>query len=210
MSALHLNTLYLNTDQATARLTNDTVRVEIDDKKVLAVPLHHVGAVVAFGNVRLTTSLIMHCASSGRSVGLLDFAGRYKARVEGPVSGNVLLRRAQVLAAEDPARALAGARRIVAAKIQNSRQVLMRANRDDPDKLFTEASGYLVDTLKAARDAATMDELRGVEGVAARTHFACFDAMIKKQRMDFRFDGRSRRPPRDRVNALLSFLYAIA
>lgn len=152
------------------------------------------------------------CADDGRAFTLMTEYGRLRARVQGKTTGNVLLRKAQYDHCTDPDRTFATAQQIVAGKLQNTRQVLLRAAREakstprEPFVREAEAHASLIETLPSAR---TMDELRGAEGLAAQGYFDVFDAMITQQRTDFRFDGRSRRPPRDRTNALLSLLYSL-
>ena len=145
---------------------------------------------------------------------LLDRNGRFRARIEGPVSGNVLLRQAQFEAARDPVRTLDVARSFVAGKLRNSRTVLQRGAREaksDEDRGALNAAIAKFDaSLRATAVAGDLDVLRGVEGEAARTYFDAFNRMVRPDlREAFAIDGRSRRPPRDRTNALLSFLYTI-
>jgi CRISPR-associated protein Cas1 len=144
---------------------------------------------------------------------LLDRNGRFKCRVEGPVSGNVLLRLAQYQAASDPLKPAVVARNIVAAKIQNARQVVLRAGREADDAedaaLLGEAAARLAEALPRLAENTDLNQIRGIEGDAARAYFEVFTRMIRQSRDAFRLDQRSRRPPRDPVNALLSFLYAL-
>lgn len=208
-----LNTLYVTTQGSYLHLDHDTIRIEVDRQNRAQVPLLHLGAIVCFGNVLISPSLFGRCARDGRSLVLLDQNGRFRARVEGPISGNVLLRHEQHAALHDPARVLEIARSCVAGKIQNSRQVLMRAARDTDDGvdagvLSAAATkiGYLL--AEVARSAA-VDRIRGYEGEAAKIYFSIFDRMVRHGREQFRMNGRSRRPPIGRMNALLSFLYTL-
>ena len=216
MTKQFLNTLYIGTEGAHARLENDTVRVELEGEKLLSVPLHHLGSIVLFGVCTTTTSLMMRCAEDGRAFTLLDRNGRFRARVEGPTSGNCLLRKAQYAAHADPRATLTLCRTFVAGKLQNARQVLLRGARD----LDAAGKGLLAKGMRVAAEAhsegilrlpetMTTDEVRGVEGLAAQAYFGAFDALITAGRTEFRFGGRSRRPPLDRTNCLLSFLYAL-
>jgi CRISPR-associated protein Cas1 len=153
-------------------------------------------------------------ADEGKSLILLDNSGRFKARLEGPVSGNVLLRQAQHRAALDPEFALTTARAMVAGKLRNSRSVLLRGAREAPDPGETEtlrrAAEALAASLRAVPGAPDLDALRGVEGEAARGYFAALNLVVKPAvRQSFALDGRTRRPPRDRFNALISFLYSM-
>ena len=209
-----LNTLYVTTPESYLHLENDTVRIEVEHDTRLRVPLHHAGSLVCFGNVKLSTPLMHRLADDGIGLVLLDANGRFKARLEGPVSGNVLLRQAQHACSAKPAFALGIARCCVAGKIKNARQVLQRGAREAKDP--TEAAKLarvaddLAASLRALPAAADLDTLRGVEGEAARQYFSGLNLIIRPEaREAFQMDGRSRRPPRDRVNALLSFLYSM-
>lgn len=209
-----LNTLYVNTPDSWLRLDNDTVRVVVDDETRLRVPLHHLQAVVCFGRVGLSLPLMHRLAEESIALVLMDDNGRFKARLEGAVSGNVLLRHAQHRRAADPAFALALARACVGGKIRNARQVLQRGARDAKDAadagLLSRAANDLAASLRALPTTTGMDALRGQEGEAARRYFSAQPALLKMdQRGQFSMDGRTRRPPRDRYNALLSFLYAM-
>lgn len=210
-----LNTLYVTTPESRLRLDNDTLRVELEEETRLRVPLHHLQAVVCFGHVSLSTPLMHKLAESGITLVLLNTNGRFMARLEGAVSGNVLLRQAQHrLASDDPARALALARAIVAGKLKNQRQVLLRGSRDaktaEEQAPLDRAAQDLAASLRALPAAGDLDTLRGVEGEAARTYFEAINRLVRADRREtFAMNGRSRRPPRDRMNALLSFLYAM-
>lgn len=209
-----LNTLYVTTPQSYLHLDNDTVRIEVERETKLRVPLHHLGGIVVFGNVLVSPALMHRLADNGQSLVLLDGNGRFKARLEGPVSGNILLRQAHHQKAGDASFALALARACVAGKLRNSRQVLLRGAREakDEDDAATLARGAddLAASLRALPGAGGLDEVRGIEGEAARQYFGCLNRLVRNDaRGEFAMDGRSRRPPRDRMNALLSFLYAM-
>lgn len=209
-----LNTLYVMTDGAYLHLDNDTIRIDVERETRLRVPLHHLGGVVCCGDMLISPALMGRCVEAGITITLLGRNGRFRARVEGPVSGNVLLRQAQFEATRDSARVLGIARNIVAGKLRNSRTVLQRGGREakaDEDRAMLDAAVLKFEaSLRATSVAGTLDELRGVEGEAARTYFEAMHRLIRSDlRKDFAPDGRSRRPPRDRMNALLSFLYTI-
>ena len=208
-----LNVLYVLTQGAVLNLEHDTVRVSVEGETRLRVPLLRLNGIVLFGQVSITPFLIQRCADDGLNLVWLDRAGRFKARVEGQTRGNVLLRRAQHLALSAPERPWQLARQFVAAKVQNSRQVLLRAAREttveeDAATLALAATG-LSAALLALPATETLDEVRGAEGEAARQYFAVFDRMVRVERGAFGLSGRTRRPPRDRLNSLLSFLYAL-
>lgn len=209
-----LNTLYVTTEETYLRLDNDTLRVEVERETRLRVPLHHLCAVVCFGSVGLSSPLMHRMAGDGIALVLLDGNGRFMARLEGAVSGNVLLRQAQFQRAADGAFALEMARASVAGKIKNTRQVLLRGAREakvpEEAALLARRADDLAASLRALPSAPDLDTLRGVEGEAARQYFTGLNLLVRPDaRADFSMDGRTRRPPRDRFNALLSFLYAM-
>lgn len=208
-----LNTLFVTAPDAYVRLDGETLKVEREKQTLLQVPQHHIGAVVLFGNAQMSSHAMARCAAEGREVTFLDYSGRFRCRVVGPVSGNVLLRYAQYEAAHDAGKGLAIARAIVAGKIRNSRQTLARGARDIKNadyaqalRIAAEHLGGMLPRLPAAN---TLDEVRGNEGEAAAWYFEVFGNLITAPPADFSFRFRTRRPPRDRVNALLSFFYAL-
>jgi CRISP-associated protein Cas1 len=210
-----LNTLYVTVAESRLRLDNETLRVEFEEETRLRVPLHHLQSVVCFGHVSVSTPLMHRLAESGIALVLLNTNGRFMARLEGAVSGNVLLRQSQHrLAIDDPARALALARAIVAGKVKNQRQVLLRGSREakneDDRAPLERAAQDLAASLRSLPATDHLDTLRGIEGQAARTYFEALNRLVRADRREaFAMNGRSRRPPRDRMNALLSFLYAM-
>ena len=209
-----LNTLYITVPETYLRLDNDTLRVEVESETKLRVPLHHLSAVVCFGHIGLSAPLMHRLAEDGIALVLLDTNGRFKARLEGAVTGNVLLRQDQFRRVGDAVFTLDMARACVAGKIKNTRQVLQRGARETKDEaeaaLLTRAANDLAASLRALPEANNLDVLRGVEGEAARTYFAGLNLLVRPdQREHFQMDGRTRRPPRDRLNALLSFLYSM-
>lgn len=209
-----LNTLYVTLPDAWLRLDNDTLRVEVERETRLRVPLHHLSAVVCFGHVGLSAPLMHRLADAGIALVLLDDNGRFKARLEGGASGNVLLRQAQFQRLAEPAFTLDTARACVAGKIKNCRQVLQRGAREARDAqeaaTLARLANDLAASLRALPASATLDALRGVEGEAARQYFSGLNLLVRSdQRGAFAMGGRTRRPPRDRFNALLSFLYAM-
>lgn len=208
------NTLYVTTPDAYLRLEGETVCVMVDQQKRLQVPLHHLGALVLFDHVMLSPALLGRCAEDGRSVVWLNRSGRFQARLEGPVNGNILLRQAQFRAAEDGKAALGLARAMVAGKLRNSRQVLMRGAReaksDTEREALVKSTRILATQIRKLPQAETLDALRGFEGDAARLYFESLPAVMREPiREQFPFEARSRRPPRDAFNALISFLYTL-
>ncbi len=209
-----LNTLYVTIPESYVHLENDTVRLEIEHETRLRVPLHHLGAVVCFGNIRISLPLMHRLADAGITLVLLDDRGRFKARLEGAVSGNVLLRRAQHQRSMDEGFTVEVARHCIAGKIRNCRQVLLRGARESKSDKDATALSRVADDLAAALrtlpETISLDALRGVEGEAARQYFSGLNRLVRPDaRSAFQMDGRTRRPPRDRMNALLSFIYAL-
>lgn len=209
-----LNTLYVTTPETYLRLDNDTLRVEVERETRLRVPLHHLQSVVCFGHVGLSAPLMHRLADEAISLVLLDDNGRFKARLEGATTGNVLLRQAHHASVKDARFCLAVARACVAGKVKNARSVLMRGARETKSEqeaaTLTRGANDLAATLRALPAAPDLDVLRGLEGEAARQYFGALNWVVKpEQRSWCQMDGRSRRPPRDRMNALLSFLYAL-
>ncbi len=208
-----LNTLYVQSQGAYLHLESDTIKVELDGETKTRVPLHHIGGVVVFGNVLLSPFLIGKLAGEGKSVTWLAQSGRFQAQAHGPQSGNILLRQAQFAAAQQPQLCADLTRRILAGKLQNSRTTLLRAARETGDPSDWQAlKGSAESHANAIRKlpgTSTVDELRGLEGEAAARYFEVFTHMIRVQRSDFYFHARIKRPPRDAINALLSFIYAL-
>ena len=208
-----LNTLFVQTQGAYLHLEHDAVKIEVERVTVARVPLHHLASIAVFGNVLISPFLIARCADEGRDISVLTQYGRFKARIHGSTSGNVLLRRAQHAALDDASQRLEISKRFIAGKIQNARGTLMRAARESNDpadwKTLRDATNLLEMSLRYARDAPSVDELRGCEGNAARVYFAAFTSLVRTNRADFEFNERSKRPPRDPINALLSFIYAL-
>lgn len=208
-----LNTMFVQTQGSYLRLDHDTVKIEVGGEHRLQVPLHHLNGLVVFGNVLLSPFLIHRFAADGRSIVWLTENGRFKGRLTPPTSGNVLLRRAQHSALDDVQTSLAIARNIVAGKLQNARTTLLRSARDlkgtEGEEGLRGAAEVHADSIRRLPAARYMDELRGLEGDAARAYFAVFPSMIRNGDEVFEFRGRSRRPPLDAINALLSFLYGV-
>lgn len=206
-----LNTLYVTLEGAYLRLDNEAVEIVHENAVIKRVPLHHLGAIVALGNISVSPPLMERCARDGRSIVWLDENGRYRARVEGRVSGNVLLRRAQHKALDDPATTCLFARQIVKGKLHNQLKVLQRAARERTDAApaLQAAIEHIRSHANALAHAPDLDTLRGVEGYASRAYFEVLDNLIVAQRESFRMHHRTRRPPRDRFNALLSIVYSL-
>lgn len=208
-----LNTLFVTTQGAYLSRDGETVLVRVEHENKLRVPIHTLGGIVCFGQVSCSPPLMELCGDRNVAISFLSEQGRFYARVQGPVSGNVLLRREQYRRADSQHESAEIARSIVLAKIANCRAVLLRAGRDRPDtpeSAQTEAaSKRLAWLLNDLRQPAPLEVVRGREGDAARIYFEVFDHLITTQKDDFFFRERSRRPPLDNVNALLSFTYTL-
>jgi CRISPR-associated protein Cas1 len=209
----HLNTLFVTTQGAYLNKEGEAVKVQVGSETRLRVPVHTLGGIVCFGRVSCSPYLLGLCGERGVAVSFMTENGRFLARVSGYTPGNVLLRRAQYRRADDLEAAAAVARPMVAAKIANARTVLLRSLRDHPDTgdpgALRDAAAALDRGIGAAQTVPGLDAIRGVEGEAARAYFGVFDHLLTAQKAEFAFHERSRRPPLDNVNALLSFLYAM-
>jgi CRISP-associated protein Cas1 len=207
-----LNTLYVQTQGTYLQLDHETLKVKVEEE-TKQVPLHHLGSIMAFGNVMFSPFLIHRCAADGRSIVWLSQSGRFQGRLAGPTTGNVLLRRAQHEAMTNPVVTLNIARYVVAGKLQNTRNVLMRAAREAKDEAdeakLRSAAQVHADAIESIEKSADIDQLRGIEGYAAKAYFGAFSEMIRMNREGFDFKERSKRPPKDGINALLSFAYTL-
>jgi CRISPR-associated protein Cas1 len=208
-----LNTLFVTTQGAYLSKHGDTVVVSHEQEVKLRVPIHNLGSIVCFGNVACSPFLMGFCGERNVTLSFLKENGRFLARVHGPVNGNVLLRKEQYRRSDDaPASALI-ARALITAKLANSRIVLQRAQRDHEDLQHSPTIGKALDSLweliQAVKDETDLDRIRGIEGTGANAYFAVFDLLISCNKEGFFFKERSRRPPLDNMNALLSFLYTL-
>lgn len=209
-----LNTLYVTTPEAYLHLDNDTLRIEVERETRLRVPLHHLSSVVTFGHVLVSPGLMHRLAEDGKSLVLLGNNGRFKARLEGPVSGNVLLRQDQHRRVASVDFCLHVAKSFIAGKLRNCRQVLLRGaretGREDDNAGLAGVADEFARALVRLEHAADLDAVRGIEGDAAKRYFGVLGRLVRPDaRGAFTPDGRTRRPPLDRMNALLSFLYAL-
>lgn len=208
----HLNTLYITSPDAYIRKEGMTFVVEIDDKKALQAPVHTIENIVCFGFKPLTPALMAFCVENNIGISYLSMHGKFLARVYGEQRGNVLLRKTQYSMHDSGEKSLAIARNIIAAKITNSRSVLQRHKRnhgDNAENSVALAIENLARYIRLVENAHNLDVLRGYEGDAASIYFGCFNELITSQKEDFIMDGRTKRPPLDYVNALLSFVYML-
>jgi CRISPR-associated protein Cas1 len=209
----HLNTLFVTTQGAYLSKEGETVAVRVENQTRLQLPIHTIGGIVCFGQVSCSPYLMGLCAEKGVAVSFLSEHGRFLARVQGPVSGNVLLRREQYRWADDPVRSVDLARAVIIGKIANCRTVLLRVLRDHGEKVDKEGIRRVVTILGRCLERCNgetgLDVLRGIEGESAHAYFGMFDHLIVSQKDVFTFAERNRRPPLDRVNCLLSFIYTL-
>lgn len=211
MADVKLNILYITIDGLYVHHELDVVKVEQKNLTLIKIPIHHLQGIVIMSNSNISPSLIQKCLQKGIMVSFLSPRGKFMGRIEGGNSGNVLLRKRQFRLPDEEK--LKTAKLIIAGKLQNQRLNLLRTARDlsDPEKeqAIREVAIKLEEVIPKLEHAETMDSLRGFEGISAKNYFSVFDHCIVSQKEDFSFDKRSKRPPRSKVNALLSFAYSI-
>jgi len=208
-----LNTLFVNQDEAYLALDGGNVVVLREDRELARFPLHNFEQITTFGYTGASPALMRKCAEDNIALTFMTPEGRFQARVIGRMNGNVLLRREQYRRADDEEASLILARSFILGKIYNARWTIERMRRDyamriDEEK-FQNVSAFLQNSCREVMQTSDLEALRGVEGKAAVSYFSAFDDMILKQKEDFFFTERNRRPPLDNMNCLLSFLYAL-
>ncbi|MGY6277152.1 type I-C CRISPR-associated endonuclease Cas1c [Methylomonas sp. MgM2] len=208
------NVIYIQTQNAWVHKDNDNLVMKVGDELKARVPIHKLQGLVCFGQVSISPYLMAHCAENGVTITYLNQFGKFLARVEGPVSGNVLLRRTQHLTGADRDKSVVIARTVLSGKLYNQRAVLRRYLRDYGGQgdgamvaELTTAEKRLSRCLQQLSDSETIDTLMGREGEAAQVYFGVFQHLIRQPA--FEFDARRRRPPTDPINALLSFCYTL-
>lgn len=205
-----LNTLYVSTQGMYLNREGETIVISLERETKLRLPIHTLSGIVCFGNVMCSPFLLGLCAERNVHICFLTEYGRFLARVSGPVSGNVLLRREQMRRTDNPKAVCDLARNFIFGKIANSRTVLQRAVRDHGNTpALEDAIGALASVIRRLQQAEDIDVLRGLEGEAASHYFSAFDDMVVTQKDGFSLKTRTRRPPLDPLNALLSFLYTL-
>jgi CRISPR-associated protein Cas1 len=208
-----LNTLFVTTQGAYLAREGLTVAVSVEHETLARIPIHTLHSIVCFGVVSCSPFLLQLASEHNVTVSFCTEHGRFIARMQGPISGNVLLRRAQYRATDDIVLASGIARAVVLAKIANCRTVLLRASREsesqEHEQQFAAAASRLRRIQTQTETSPDLDMIRGMEGDAASTYFSAFDPLIVSDKENFYFRGRSRRPPQDNLNALLSFLYTL-
>ncbi|CQR53517.1 type I-C CRISPR-associated endonuclease Cas1c [Paenibacillus riograndensis] len=208
-----LNTLYITQPSVYLSLDGDNVVLLKEEEKLGRFPLHNLESIVTFGYTGASPALMGYCADSNISLLFLTMNGRYLARVTGQSRGNVVLRKKQYNLSEDEVRSAKIARNFIIGKIYNHKWMLERMTRDYPLRvnveLFKETSQQLSSLILEVRACEQLDRLRGLEGQAAATYYSQFNQMILQQKEDFYFHSRTRRPPLDNVNAMLSLAYTL-
>lgn len=207
-----LNTIYVTTPHSYLAREGENILIRLEEETLFRVPSHNIEAIVYFGYPGASPALLGLCAERGITVSFLNPNGKFLARVEGPQTGNVLLRRKQYRMADEENHEPTLAQYFIAAKILNCRNVLQRGRRDHPNKVgenIDRSIALLAASVKKVLESNRLDDIRGLEGDAAQRYFAELDNLILEQKQDFYMNLRSRRPPLDNVNALLSFFYTL-
>lgn len=205
-----LNTLYVTTRDAYLSKDGMNVVVSVNQKEIFRIPIINIEGIITFGYIGASPGLMKLCAENGVSLCFLSPNGKFIGRFQGPIKGNVLLRTQQLRLSNDSEFALKLSRIFIAGKIQNYRNILARFLRDNGENpTITTIISHLSASKQNALKATTSDELRGIEGDAANHYFRVFSELILHQNRDFIFEGRNRRPPKDAVNAMLSFAYTL-
>lgn len=207
-------TLYITTPDKYLFLDGENIVMRAKDDTEIRLPLHNIEDIVVFGGRGVSPALMNKCTEDSIGLTFMSRSGKFLARAEGAVSGNVYLRREQYRIADNEERSLAIARNFITGKLYNSRYVIDRAVRDHSSQVDVEKlksrSELLSQAILKCRNVTDIDTLRGIEGESAQLYFSVFDEFILQQKDEFRFTVRSKRPPLDNVNALLSFAYSIA
>lgn len=205
-----LNTLYVTTPEAYLSKDGQNVVVSVKQQEVFRIPAINIEGIVTFGYMGASPGLMKLCSDSGISLTFLSPNGRFISRVQGATRGNVLLRKAQYALSDDEEWSLHVAQLMIAAKIQNYRNVLRRYIRDYGECLEVEEAVKMLDANKRdVLDAEDKTKLMGFEGIASNAYFEVLPNLILNQKESFPFNGRNRRPPKDAVNAMLSLAYTL-
>lgn len=205
-----LNTLYVTTPEAYLSKDGLNAVVSVKQEEIFRIPIHNIEQIVTFGYMGASPGLMKLCADNSVSLTFLTPQGRYISRSQGPTKGNVLLRKAQYRYSDDPQYSLHLSKLFISGKIQNYRNILRRFIRDNGfNEDVEKAASDLVRCKKQVLNADSIESVRGIEGEAATHYFAVFPNLILNQKENFIFQGRNRRPPKDAVNAMLSFAYSL-
>lgn len=205
-----LNTLYVTTPESYLSKDGLNVVVSVNQQEKFRVPIHNIEQIVTFGYMGASPGLMKLCADTGVALTFLSPNGRFIGRLAAPTHGNVLLRKTQYSDADNEAFALHLSKLFIAAKLQNYRNILRRFIRDNGENTdVADAAQQLLWAKNQVLNATTTDSVRGLEGEAAMQYFGVFSQLMLQQRAAFPFNGRNRRPPKDAVNAMLSFVYTL-
>lgn len=205
-----LNTLYVTTPEAYLSKDGLNVVVSVNQEEIFRIPIHNIEQIVTFGYIGASPGVMKLCADSGVSLTFLSPQGRYISRSQGPTKGNVLLRKAQYNYSDDPDYSLNLSKLFIGGKIHNYRNILRRFIRDNgSDDVVENAAENLRRCKLRVLNTDSIDSVRGIEGEAATYYFGIFSHLILNQKDDFVFENRNRRPPKDAVNAMLSFVYSL-
>ncbi len=208
-----LNVLYITSENSYLSLDGENVVVLIDNEEKFRIPLINIESIVCLNYSGASPALMGFCAERGIGICFLKPSGGFLARVSGGVQGNVFLRKKQYFLSEVEAECCSISKNIITGKLLNSKVVIDRAVRDHPLQVnaseLKEVSSYIKRSTQALRKASTLEEIRGIEGDCARKYFGVFDQLILHQKEDFFINERNKRPPKDNMNALLSFLYTL-
>lgn len=207
------NTLYITTEDSYLFWENECIAVKIGGVEKVRIPSHTIESILCFGNTTVSTPLIRYCGERGIGLTFLSENGIFYGRMQGPASGNVLLRQRQFISSADPVFATRIAANFLCGKLLNEKNMLLRAARDKKEENTAEKlrkkAAEIAGMAEELQTPASCDSLRGLEGVAAGLYFSCFDDMLRAKDTSLKFDIRSRRPPKNEVNAVLSFVYML-
>jgi len=208
-----LNTLYITNELAYCSLNDENIVILVDNKEVKRVPFVNFENIVCFNYLGCSPALMGKCGEEGIPICFLRSSGKFLARVTGPIKGNVHLRRAQFEKLSEEEVCLKLAQNVISAKFHNSRHILARAIRDHAEKIevdsINNAITVLSNSINSVYETENIDSVRGYEGECSRKYFEVFNELIIKNKDEFTFAGRTKDPPLDKVNAMLSYFYTI-
>lgn len=207
------NTLYVLTPDSYLFWENECIGVRVGGEEKVRVPAHTIESILCFGSMTVSTPLIRFCGQRGIALSFLSENGQFYGRINGPASGNILLRRQQFLLGSDPHACTGYAAGFLCGKLLNEKSMLLRAARESSSETaaghLRQAAEKIAGIGKSLAECTSTETLRGMEGAAAQIYFGCFDSMLHGKDPQLRFEQRSRRPPQNEVNALLSFVYML-
>ncbi len=208
-----LNTLYITKENGYLSLDGENLVLTIEGKEAIRLPFSNIESIVCMNYLGCSPALMEKCAEEQVGLCFISPYGRFLARVTGEVKGNVFLRCNQIQLLEDHTRQIEIVRSILIAKLKNTKNLILRSRRDnaeiDEDGFITHTIEILQNNMEKIKSETDMDILRGIEGQSAKTYFEIFNRLITKQKESFVMFDRTKRPPLDRINAMLSFLYTV-